>query len=275
MNRQNPCRVACIGSGGVATSLLQALYHAGYSITQVYSRHLKNAAALAHKVEAEAIDNLQHYRDDADVVIVALPDDTIESVLPCFAAGKALIVHTCGSLAMQVFEHQGIAHYGVLYPLQTLSRQRVVDMRDVPIFVEANTPANTIFLQSLAGYISKNVSEMSSEKRLQLHLAAVFACNFTNHLWSIATDILQNNKLSPALLRPLISETLAKATAAKHPQEVQTGPAYRGDKKIMQKHIKLLNNNELQQKIYALLSDSIQRSAINFAKFRFFATFAV
>ncbi|GHU94160.1 hypothetical protein FACS1894156_2030 [Bacteroidia bacterium] len=261
MNGQNFCRAACIGSGGAATSLLQALYHAGCSITQVYSRHLKNAATLAHKVGAEAIDNLQHYRDDADVVILALPDDVIETVLPCFAGSKALIVHTCGSLAMQVFEHQGIARYGVLYPLQTLSRQRVVDMRDVPLFVEANTPANTIFLQSLAGYISKNVNEMSSAKRLQLHLAAVFACNFTNHLWSIATDILQNNHLSPTLLQPLMSETFAKATAAQHPKNVQTGPAYRGDKKIMQKHINLLNENELQQKIYALISESIQRSA--------------
>lgn len=257
MLQQPTWRIACFGSGGVATSLLPALHNAGCRITQVFSRCMEHAATLAAQVNAVPIDRPAHYQHAADLVILALPDDVVKNILPVFSGDEAIIVHTAGALSLQVFENRQIANFGVLYPLQTFSRQRRVEMSQTPIFVEANTRANKEKLLSLAKLISANVSELSSEQRLHLHLAAVFGSNFANHCWSIAADILQQNNIPASVLHPLIGETFDKALLARHPKDVQTGPAVRGDVGTMQKHIALLQNAPLRQRLYQLISESI------------------
>ncbi|GHT66775.1 hypothetical protein FACS189452_03250 [Bacteroidia bacterium] len=218
---------------------------------------MEHAATLAAQVNAVPIDRPAHYQHAADLVILALPDDVVKNILPVFSGDEAIIVHTAGALSLQVFENRQIANFGVLYPLQTFSRQRRVEMSQTPIFVEANTRANKEKLLSLAKLISANVSELSSEQRLHLHLAAVFGSNFANHCWSIAADILQQNNIPASVLHPLIGETFDKALLARHPKDVQTGPAVRGDVGTMQKHIALLQNAPLRQRLYQLISESI------------------
>jgi predicted short-subunit dehydrogenase-like oxidoreductase (DUF2520 family) len=251
-------QIACFGSGGVAWSLLSALYEAGYGITQVFSPHLENAVALAVQVNAKAIDSTDQYRSGADLVILAIPDDAVAATLPLFENDNALIVHTAGALPLQVFDNHHIANYGVLYPLQTFTRKRRIDMAEVPILIETNTDANTERLFLLSKSILCNPYQITSAQRLRLHLAAVFACNFTNHCLSIAADILQQSGIAPDILHTLIRETINKALSATHPQDVQTGPALRGDYHTMQKHLTLLQNNPLYANLYQMLSDSIQ-----------------
>jgi predicted short-subunit dehydrogenase-like oxidoreductase (DUF2520 family) len=268
-------RIVCFGSGGVAWSLLPALYEAGCEIAQVFSPHIDNARTLAALVDAQAIDkvdkvdnvdnvdnvdSVDRYCRNADLVVLAVPDDAVAKLLPVFRNNDALVVHTAGALPMQVFENQDIANYGVLYPLQTFTRRRTITMTNTPIFVEANTESNHKKLFALAERISCNVHNITSTERLWLHLSAVFACNFTNHCLSIAADIVRNSNMPADILHPIVHETIAKALSAEHPRSMQTGPALRSDHATMHKHIDLLKNEPLLRKIYEAMSDSIIRT---------------
>jgi predicted short-subunit dehydrogenase-like oxidoreductase (DUF2520 family) len=142
--------------------------------------------------------------------------------------------------------------------LQTFSKNRNLDFSKIPICLEANNEEIYIFLEKIAEKLSDNVSRINSAQRKILHIAAVFACNFVNHLLAISKNILDKEQLSFDLLKPLIQETITKALEAKHPKEVQTGPAVRGDNLVLQKHIAYLAENLQMQKLYKLLSESIQ-----------------
>lgn len=231
----NPSKIALIGKGNVATHLKKAL--SKYSLTQIDSRILENIP-------------------DADVYIFAVKDDALPEVLNRFPMREGLFVHTAGSIAMDVFENHA-DRYGVLYPLQTFSKDRTVDFKDIPLFIETNNHPDRLLLESIANSISNQVVYLSSEKREKLHLSAVFANNFVNHMYYEAAKILEEENLSPQLLLPLIEETANKITLM-HPREAQTGPAIRGDEKTMKKHLELLEGNPRLQELYEKISRSIQ-----------------
>ena len=253
-------KIACFGSGGAAWSLVPALYEAGYVITQVFSRRLANAQALAEQVRAQAISSPADYRRNADLVLLAVPDDAIAAMLPIFRGDNALAAHLAGAVPLDVFGRD-IARCGVLYPLQTFTRRQRIEVGDVPFFVEGNTTHSAEQLLNVARRISRRVCQMSSAERLRLHLAAVFASNFTNHCLSIAADLLLQSGIPADVVRPLVSETIRKALSAAHPRSVQSGPALRGDHATIHKHLALLQNNDTLRKIYLLLSESIGQEA--------------
>ena len=147
---------------------------------------------------------------------------------------------------------------GVLYPLQTFSKEKPVDFGEVPLFVEAPCPDDLNILKQLGADIGSKTFEADSLQRQQLHLAAVFACNFTNHLFAIADDLLKESGLPFDVLRPLIRETVEK-TATLSPREAQTGPAIRRDSNVMEKHLLKLSDHLQWQEIYRLLSENIQK----------------
>jgi predicted short-subunit dehydrogenase-like oxidoreductase (DUF2520 family) len=148
-------------------------------------------------------------------------------------------------------------NYGVFYPLQTFSKNKKADFKTIPICLEANNTSTLKVIQSLGKSISNNVRTINSEQRKVVHLSAVFACNFTNHFYAIASDILASKKLSLDILKPLIEET-ANKIKNNSPAKMQTGPAIRGDKKTMNAHLKLLENKEYK-KLYKLMSESIMK----------------
>ena len=158
---------------------------------------------------------------------------------------------------MNVFENR-FENYGVFYPLQTFSKFRDIDFSTVPICIEANNKKLEKILVNLAKYISNSVHLVDSEKRKMLHLSAVFACNFVNHMYSVATEILNQSDIPFDLLKPLIVETMQKAIDF-DPQNAQTGPAVRNDQNIMLKHIELLKDNPEFEKIYRFVSESIYK----------------
>jgi predicted short-subunit dehydrogenase-like oxidoreductase (DUF2520 family) len=168
---------------------------------------------------------------------------------------QGLYVHTAGSLPLAVFSDYS-ERRGVLYPLQTFDKNREIPFRNLPFFVEANSLEDEFLLEEIALKLSGNATQLSSEKRKYLHLAAVFACNFTNHLYTRAAQILEEQGLDRHLLLPLIRETVSKIETM-HPHEAQTGPAVRYDKNVIDKHIEILENQPHLQELYQRLSEDI------------------
>ena len=249
--------IAFIGAGRLATHLAQALYRSGHHIVQVYSRTMASASALATLVEAEATDDVTALTAQADVYIIAISDKAIEPLLPQLAKGREerTFIHTAGSMPLSVFSGH-VQHGGVLYPMQTFSKERPIDFSRVPIFIEATDEATLQLIRQLAESVSQRVEELSSERRRYLHLAAVFACNFANHCYDLAAQVLQSQGLPFDLLLPLIDET-AKKVETMHPHYAQTGPAVRYDQNVIEAQSQLLCDMPLTQRIYQLMSQSI------------------
>ncbi len=254
---ESPIKISIIGSGNLATQLGLALYNEGYFISQVFSRNKNNAEVLSKKLKAKAINDLKKLSNDSSIYIIAVKDDAVESVAKQLKLKDRIIVHTSGSVSMDVLKKTS-KNYGVFYPLQTFSKDKKSNFKVIPICIEANNSNTSTTLQYFAKSISGNVQKVNSEQRKKIHLAAVFACNFSNHMFAIAEQILAKDKLSLDLLKPLIEETANKIKENK-PSKVQTGPAARNDKKTMNAHLKLLSKEKKLQKIYSLLSESIMK----------------
>lgn len=249
-------KITLIGSGNVATHLGRVLVNNGFTINEVYSKSLDNAEGLAKQLKANATNQITALSNNTDLYLICLKDDTISSILVDFPFKDQLIAHTSGSIPLDIFKEHGFNRYGVFYPLQTFSKEKEVAINEVPFCVEASDNKSKEVLLSIANQISTNVYEISSEQRKILHVAAVFASNFTNHLYSIAQEITDSYDLDFNILKPLIDETTKKAFQ-NPPRLMQTGPAKRNDKKLIADHLAFLADQPAYQKIYHLLSDSI------------------
>jgi predicted short-subunit dehydrogenase-like oxidoreductase (DUF2520 family) len=248
-------RITIIGSGNVATHMAAALKNAGHNIVQVYSRDMQNAALLAYHVKAEPADDLQQIHSDTDIFIIAVNDDVIGLMAEQLAKHDKLILHTSGATdmyALLAFTDKA----GVLYTLQTFSKVKEVNFRQVPLCIEGADESITRQIEELAQSISNNIYRVDSAQRKILHLAAVFACNFTNYLYEVARQLLDAKGLDFELLRPLILET-AQKVQERLPSHVQTGPAVRNDSGTMDNHLKLLAETPHLQQIYTILSQGI------------------
>lgn len=251
--------IVFVGAGNLATNLAKALYRKGFRIVQVYSRTEEAASALSRQVEADYTTNLEEISTSARLYIVALKDSAFEELLPAIVAGKpkdALLVHTAGSLSMSIWQGQAAEHYGVFYPMQTFSKQRETDFTGIPFFIEASSPADVELLKNIAGTLSERVYEADSEQRKSLHLAAVFCCNFTNHMYTLSARLLKKYDLPFDVMLPLIGETARKVHELE-PEDAQTGPAVRYDENVIGNHLKMLSDEPRMQKLYELISRSI------------------
>ena len=247
--------IVLLGSGNVATHLGRAFKMAGQTIVQVWSPTLENATELADSVAAQATADLEDINTNADIYIIAIKDDVIREVAMALKLEDKLIVHTSGTTGLEALSGCS-ERTGVLYPLQTFSKGKAVDFRSVPIAIEGSSEEVTESIRALADRLSEKVYVMSSEQRKTLHIAAVFASNFTNHLFAIAHELLREQNLDFNLVRPLIEETADKIRL-NDPEKVQTGPAFRKDELTMQAHIDLLSDKPELQNIYRNLSQSI------------------
>lgn len=253
-------RVAIAGSGNVATHLAKALVKAGIKIEKIYSRSLEHALNLANVVSAIAVNDVAELDNAAQMLLIALPD----RVIPSFAAElknknsfSGIVAHTCGSQPLSVLDSV-FSKAGVFYPLQTFNRFNQPDMKKVPFCIEGSDVEVKNALAHLAGLISGDVRFIDSRQRANLHLAAVFACNFTNHMYALSADILESAGVGPDILRPLILET-TQQLGALHPGKLQTGPAVRGDASTMAFHQELLQNFPDVSELYRQISESIVR----------------
>lgn len=251
-------KVVIVGSGNVATHLSLAMASLeGIEICQVYSPTEAHAEILAERLNCDFVTDPTQIRKDADVYLFALKDQALETVIRAVPANDGLWLHTSGSMPIQVFAGY-TERYGVLYPLQTFSKSREISFQGIPLFIECHREEDKNCLEDLARRLSGKVCELSSEKRRSLHLAAVFACNFTNHIYALAEEILAKEGLSRDYLFPLIDETAAKVHELPA-QEAQTGPAIRYDENIINKHLGMLADDPDVQTLYRLLSQSIHK----------------
>lgn len=249
-------KVVIIGSGNVAEAFARTLADTpNVSLRQVMARNRERCEQVA------AIGGCGWSIDpaelaEADIYIIAVSDRAVGSVACDYRfPDEAVVVHTAGSVAMSAIPRPG--KRGILYPFQSFSSGRVIRLKDVPIFVEADNEDVRELLTAFANLISSRVDYADSERRGKIHLAGVFVNNFTNHLYGIASDIVEEEDLSFDVLRPIISETASKAIASGDPFAVQTGPAVRGDKAVTDRHLHLLADNDTKKQIYNDITNSI------------------
>lgn len=247
-----------VGAGRLATQFAQALHAAGHDIRAVYSRTMQSARMLASLVNSEPTDRIEHLPLQADAYIIAVKDDAIAGLLPALAHGRVgqPFFHTAGSVPLSLLAASGIQHGGVIYPMQTFSKERLVDFSRVPLFVEGSDACALELARSLALSVSSNVHELSSDQRRRLHLAAVFACNFTNHCYTLSAQVLESCGLPFSVMQPLIEETAEKVRTM-HPRDAQTGPAIRYDEQVIRAQSQLLADCPHLQEVYDLMSSSI------------------
>ena len=250
--------IVFVGAGNLATNVSRALHKAGFRISQIYSRTTESAAALAQCVEADYTTDIHQLKADADLYIVALKDSVFVELIGDICKDKkedALFVHTAGSIPMSIWEGH-TNYYGVFYPLQTFSKKREVSFREIPFFIEASTQENCELLKRIAHTVSDKVYDATSEQRKSLHLAAVFTCNFTNHMYALAADLLEKYNMPFDAMLPLIDETARKVHELA-PKEAQTGPAIRYDEQVINNHLNMLSDDKGMQQLYELISQSI------------------
>ncbi|MDR1810816.1 MAG: DUF2520 domain-containing protein [Prevotella sp.] len=251
-------RIVYVGAGNLATNLAQELNKQYFRIVQVYSRTIAAAEMLADRLGCPATNAPSEIVSDADLYIFSVTDDALPGLLKQMPSNNGLWAHTAGSIPMSVFEPYS-ENFGVVYPFQTFSKSRKVDFRQIPFFIEANTPDNLEKLREMCSRLSSSVAELSSERRRILHLTGVFACNFSNHLYTISKKLLDNANIPFDALLPLIDETAAKIHTLP-PAAAQTGPAVRYDKKVIDGHLAMLYNSRWQD-IYRLMSEDIYETS--------------
>lgn len=250
--------VSFIGSGNLAWHLAIALDNTDFPVKEVYSSNPAHAAALVEKLyEAEVKASLDFSTSSSRVFVIAVSDAAIQGVArEIILPDNAVLVHTSGSQPLSLLGFAATLNTGVFYPLQTFTKAKKVDFREIPIFLESENSGTEKILTSMAKAISKNVFKITSHERKALHVAAMFASNFTNHMLAIAQDIMKENNLAFDWLKPLIAETINKSLAI-GPENSQTGPARRGDFEILDKHVQFLENDEAVAEIYKLISQHI------------------
>jgi len=248
--------IVMIGAGNVATHLARALHAAGHHITSVFSATEESAQLLAGQVRALWTNSLSELPDKADAFIISVRDNALEEVVAGLRVRKGTVMHTTGSVGMDILKDR-FAAYGVLYPFQTFRKEQEMEMKEVPMLIEAGSGKDLTLIRDLAGSISSRVMDFNSEQRLNLHLTAAFACNFTNYMVSIAEEILEEHHIDRSLLQPLLDETFRKF-ALGPAADMQTGPAVRGDTKTIEIHTDLLKNHPEWQKLYTFMSQLIQ-----------------
>lgn len=250
--------VVIIGAGNVAFHLTRALIQNTVNVRQIFNRTLSRAEELGESHNIKFTNKISEL-EKAELYIIAAADKGVEELSHYIPYEDTLVVHTSGSLSMDVLK--GNYRKGVLYPLQTFTKNRSLRYEEIPFFVEAENKDDEDKLFKLADRISNEVHKVTSAKRLKIHMAGVWTSNFVNHMYQIGQDICDEAGIPFDVLRPLIKETALKVQDLT-PYDAQTGPARRKDDMVIKKHLESIEDSRMQQ-LYQLLSDSIQRKYKN------------
>lgn len=252
--KYNVMDIVIIGSGNMASVMGRKALEAGHQILQVAGRNPLEVDAVAKSLQASAGD-LAGIDMRAMLYILCISDRALPEVQQWFRHPKAIVVHTAGSVSMDVLKAVSMNH-GVLWPLQSI-RKEADPIPPFPLVIDANTPECRTVLQDFAATLSHEVIHMNDEERRKMHLAAVMAGNFSNHLFGLVKDYCEAEQLNMNLLLPLLRETVDRISYA-HPRDMQTGPAIRGDQHTMDKHLNMLEQHPELKKLYALFSNLIR-----------------
>jgi predicted short-subunit dehydrogenase-like oxidoreductase (DUF2520 family) len=252
-------KIAIVGAGNVASFFAKKFAAAGFTIVSIHSKNLRHAESLASEVQAIASNTLSTIGFDFDYLFFAVSDDALKAcVAEVPASNNFCWLHTSGAMSKEIFAEKTI-RYGVFYPLQTFTKSVALSQSVFPVLIESSSEEIQQALEKLAAQMQLPFQYADSDQRKNIHLAAVFACNFSNHLFQIASEILAEQHLPFELLLPLIQETVAKLNHLS-PSAAQTGPAIRNDQAVISAHIALLKEHPQWAMVYQLLSAEIQKS---------------
>ncbi|MFN8320851.1 MAG: DUF2520 domain-containing protein [Saprospiraceae bacterium] len=246
--------IGIAGSGNMAYRLVPALQHVGLRVGQIWNRSQNSDLATKYQLKMCT----QPEDMEANMLFICVSDDAITEVAEKFKNFKGTVVHTSGSVSSAVLN--SFKHYGVMWPVQTMTRQGRISFEKIPLCITTSDADTQEFLAQVAGLLSDRVYPMNDEQRLRVHLTAVMTNNFMNHLAILSRDYLQNNNLDYEIIVPLIRTTLEKITNKPYNFE-QTGPAHRNDQRVIQSHLTLLEKDASLQKLYQIITESIQSHA--------------
>lgn len=257
--KQHPYKIFFLGSGNVATQLGFALLESGYTISGIFSRNPETGKYLATEFNTIYTDDVLAIHSDADIYIFAVKDDAISQLSKTLRLPGKIVVHTSGTVEATALSDIS-ENYGVFYPLQTFRKTHKTEWNGLPVCIEGANESVTDNLSRLTYAINANPYIIDSEKRRKLHLAAVWVNNFTNYLLGVAEDICKESNIPFSILEPLAKETIRKAFE-EGPYNSQSGPALRGDAGTLEKHLKMLGDDEEDNRLlYVLISKAIRQS---------------
>lgn len=259
----NLFKIALIGTGNLAWHLAKAFEDTPHKIVKIWGRNPQKVQCFTQTFNIKPQTSLNFQKEAVDIILLAVTDSALGEIIPQILLNeKQILAHTSGSTSIEIFQnYPKVVNYGVFYPLQTFSKNCILRFHEVPICIEANSVWVENQLFSLAEALSLKVYKITSQQRLYIHLAAVFANNFVNHLLGIAQEILNKENIPFELLSPLIQETIRKALESENIHTIQTGPARRNDSNTLEKHLQLLQNFPNLQHIYRVISQSIMHKA--------------
>ena len=250
-------QVTIIGSGNIATVLGRLLVKNGHTVLQVYSRNAGHADELAKQVGAMAIYDISLINKEADLYLLTVTDDALASVAGKLLLKDKLVIHTAGSVSKEILKTVS-SNYGVLWPMKMI-RKSMSSLLPVTIIVDGSSEAVTVQIEQLARQFSPAVTRADDSLRIKIHMLAAITSNFTNHLYHLAADYCEKEKIDFSFFYPLIEES-AQRIQISHPKSVQAGPAFRGDDQTLEKHRLLLEQYPQIQKLYLEMSASIKES---------------
>ncbi|MES2004131.1 MAG: DUF2520 domain-containing protein [Bacteroidota bacterium] len=250
-------QVTIIGSGNVATVLGRVLVNKGNKVDKVYSRDLHHAEILANELGAEAINDLQEADGSADLYLVAVTDDALAEIAARLSLKNKLVVHTAGSVSKEILKNAS-NNYGVLWPMKMI-RKQMTTLEPVSIVVDGSSAETIIQIENLARLFSPNISRADDAQRAKMHMLAALTSNFANHLYQLASDYCAAEGIDFSVFYPIIEETALGLHQAA-PSNLQAGPAFRGDRQTIQKHLALLQAYPQISRVYEMMSKSIAES---------------
>ncbi len=250
-------KIVLIGAGNVATVLGKLFYNNGYHIVQVLGRHLDTAEMLANQLNCKAVLSIKDITKEADLYIIAIPDDAISGIAEELRLSNNLVVHTAGTLPLKTIDRIS-SDTGIMWPLQSL-RKEIKEIPEIPFVIDGNNKGVTEKLKGFLNSVSNSIIVLNDEERIKLHLSAVMVSNFTNHLYTLAQDYCKEYNLPFNFLNPLITETALRLNLYKA-KDVQTGPSIRGDITTLTSHLALLEEHTQLKMLYKQFDKSIRET---------------
>lgn len=252
-------RISIIGNGNLAQSIAQIFFKTSLQLVEMYAPNYSALSDFCKTVDTQPLKKLSDLNTKIDILIIAITDSAIIQVIPEIPKGDFVLAHTSGSINIDVFETQKINNYGVFYPLYSFLKTQAEDFSEIPIMLEYSNKKTLETLNLLANKLSNNVSLVNSQDRKKYHMAGILVNNFTNHLWAICQEMLDDNGLDFENLKPILMETADNAMESDQLYDLQTGPAKRNNQKIINSHIELLNDNKDLQELYQCMTRLITK----------------
>ena len=249
--------VAIIGAGAVGTNLANVFFKKGVNVVQIITRDVEHGKSIADSCKAVYTQNPGVLLKSVTHVFLTVPDQVIPELASRLSKGGYCLLHTSGSTHIDLLRKHA-DNVGVFYPLQSFDRDQAPNWSEIPIFIEASNQSLENQLIDLGTKIGESATLLDSKSRSLVHLSAVFACNFSNYMVSIAQDLVKSAGQSGDILIPLLQETISRAVKV-GAKASQTGPAKRGDFDTIKKHLDLLSFREDDRAVYKLLSDSLMK----------------